>query len=351
MALHYSGAAEGRPLPIVLELEVGPVDRGACIRELSQYPREFEYLFLPMSFVSPNGPPRFTVSEAGLCVRVIPVRININLSARTVEELLGQKKRMHCAAFRFLVGELDEELQFLAENRGGAARFLEDKTKNQDGKHSVEGLCKRIVEQFEEVLKVHAARAEQNYTDDAVYQGLVTEMLNARRWAVSKLRLWLEDHTQSIRFAVYYTLRDAHRRLTANLARAADAADTEEARRAASLEVCKARGLLRARVYEVNDALESPLTSAAADGAAPADIRLLIAAGSAVNEAEGGPSVAAVNAAMYGQVEVLATLLEAKAAVNAADEKKRKHPWSQSKTKVQKCYSIICWFICAVVSI
>ena len=166
------------------------------------------------------------------------------------------------------------------------------------------------------------------------------------RWGaasqVAKLRLWLEDHTQSIRFAVYYTLRDAHRRLTANLARAADAADTEEARRAASLEVCKARGLLRAQVYEVNDALESPLTSAAADGAAPADIRLLIAAGSAVNEPEGGPSVAVMNAAMYGQVEVLATLLEAKAAVNAADEKKRKHPWSQSKTKVQNCYSIIC---------
>ncbi len=129
MALQYSGAAEGKPLPMVLEIVVGPVNRGACIRDLSQYPLEVEYLYLPMSFISPDGTPRFTISAAGLGVRVIPVRINVNLSARTVEEFLKQKKRMHCTSFRFLLGELKGELARLAV--GSGTRFAGDLTRDQ----------------------------------------------------------------------------------------------------------------------------------------------------------------------------------------------------------------------------
>ncbi len=123
MALQFSGAVEGRPLPMLLEMVVGPVDRGACIRDLSQYPLQIEYLYLPLSFVSPDGTPRFTLSADGLGVRVIPVRINANFSAPTLEQLVGQKKRMHCASFRFLVGELKGELPRLVERGGAKARF------------------------------------------------------------------------------------------------------------------------------------------------------------------------------------------------------------------------------------
>ena len=318
VALMYSGAAEGKPLPMVLEMVVGPVDRGACIRDLSQYPGEVEYLYLPMSFISPDGTPRFTISAAGLGVRVIPVRINVNLSARTVEVLVGQKKRSHCAAFRFLLCELKDELPRLAEAGGAAARFAGDTTKNQGGTHTVEGLLEKIAGQCEAVLQKHAARAEEEFAVDAVYQGLSAEMLDARRWAVSKLRLWLEDRTMCICFVVGYSLRQAHRKLTAYLARTAGAVGTEQGRRAAMLEVCKARGLLRAGVDEANDEGEAPLVAAAADGAAAADMRLLIAAGCAVNGAAGKPSAAASEAAKYGHADVLGVLLEAKAAVNAS---------------------------------
>ncbi len=318
VAIKYSGAVEGRPLPIVLEIVVGPVDRGACIRDLSQYPQEVEYLYPPLSFVSPDGAPRFTISEAGLGVRVIPVRISTNPSASTVEVILGQKKGMHCAAFRFLVSELANELDLLAKEGGAVARFAGDPTKNQDGEHTMEGLLEKIVEQFEEVLRKQQALMEEEYANDAVFQGLVTEMLDARRWAISKLRVWLEDRTQYICFIVGCSLREAHRRLTAYLARVAETVETDEKRRAANLAVCKARGLLQASVDEANDSGETPLVAAAADGAAAADIRLLIAAGSAVNSAEGEPSVAAAAAAKFGQVDALGALLEAKAAVNAS---------------------------------
>jgi len=318
VALQYSGAAEGKPLPMVLEIVVGAVNRGACIRDLSQYPREVEYLYLPMSFISPNGPARFTVSAAGLGVRLIPVAVTVNFSSRTVEQLLAQKKDMHCAAFRFLQGELAGDLARLAEAGGAAARFAGDTTKNYGGAHTVEGLLEGIAEQSGAVLRRHKARGEAEFADNEVFQGLVAEMLDTRRWAVAKLRLWLEDRTEPICSFGRYSLRVAHRRLTAYLARAARAAGTEEGRRAGAVEACRARGLLRARVDEANDAGEAPLVAAAADGAAAADMRLLIAAGSAVNGAQGWPSAAAMEAARYGHGDVLGALLEAKAAVNAS---------------------------------
>ena len=39
-AVEYSGAGEGRPLPTVLQTRASSIDRGACIKDLSQYPGE-----------------------------------------------------------------------------------------------------------------------------------------------------------------------------------------------------------------------------------------------------------------------------------------------------------------------
>ena len=45
VAIQYSGVMENAPLPIILEMEVEAVDRGACIRDFSQFPQEVIYLF------------------------------------------------------------------------------------------------------------------------------------------------------------------------------------------------------------------------------------------------------------------------------------------------------------------
>jgi hypothetical protein len=319
VALQYSGAAEGKPLPMMLEMVVGSVNRGACIRDLSQYPKEVEYLFPPVSFISPNGRPRLVASDNGLSVRVIDMQVNINLTSSTVEQQLGQKKRMHCTAFRYLLAELKAELARIAAQDGAAEKRLAgDTTKNQGGAHTVEGLLEGIARQFEAVMRRQEAVDEGRYADDAEFRAMVGDMLDARSCAVSKLRVWLEDRAQCICFARNYPLRTAHRLFTVYLTRMAGAASTEEGRRGAALEACKARGLLRARVDEANGAGESPLFTAAADGATAADIRLLIAAGCAVNGAAGVPSAAAEVAARFGHVEALGALLEAKAAVNAS---------------------------------
>ena len=41
-AVEYSGAGEGRPLPMVIQTSASSIDRGACIKDLSQYPGEVQ---------------------------------------------------------------------------------------------------------------------------------------------------------------------------------------------------------------------------------------------------------------------------------------------------------------------
>ena len=38
--LQYSGAGKDKPLPTLLVTVTGAIDRGACIRDFSQYPAE-----------------------------------------------------------------------------------------------------------------------------------------------------------------------------------------------------------------------------------------------------------------------------------------------------------------------
>ncbi len=39
-AVEYSGAGEGKPLPMVIQTRASSIDRGACIQDFSQYPGE-----------------------------------------------------------------------------------------------------------------------------------------------------------------------------------------------------------------------------------------------------------------------------------------------------------------------
>jgi hypothetical protein len=84
--------AEGRPLPKVLQIRIGAVDRGACVRE-----GEVEYLLTPCCFLEQDEPCAVEDTASGP-VRVVPVHVNLNLKTSTTEELLGRKKLLHLAA-------------------------------------------------------------------------------------------------------------------------------------------------------------------------------------------------------------------------------------------------------------
>ena len=63
---------------------------------------QVEYLWPAGSFIERSGP-SYTVEGGGGLLSMVPVRINANGKARTVEELRTQKKDMHLNAFRYLL--------------------------------------------------------------------------------------------------------------------------------------------------------------------------------------------------------------------------------------------------------
>ena len=74
---------------MVFELQQGMIDRGAELQWLSQYPWEEEILFAPLSALEV----RSTYVEGS--VLVIVVRLNCNLNALTIEQVVARMQRSH----------------------------------------------------------------------------------------------------------------------------------------------------------------------------------------------------------------------------------------------------------------
>ena len=284
VAVQYSGVEQGKASATVLEIRTSSVDRAASIQDYSQYSGEGEYLWWPLCFLESTGETRMEATSRGV-ITVMGLRINANLKARTCEDLLAQKKTTHITSFRSLVDDLSRQLPHIAEEGDAMARLAADAIRNYGGqKRTVQSLLDKIMYQCRLVLRRHETYPSQDFADDSVHRKLVTEMLDVKLWAVSKLRLWLEDKSQSLYYVTDKSLRIAHRELVAFLKRLIPA-NSSEARRGPALVVCKARGLIEDSVSEANMEGEDRLTSASADGLGAADLLLLIAAGANVKDA------------------------------------------------------------------
>jgi hypothetical protein len=233
------------------------------------------------------------------------------------QELVGRKRDMHLAAFRFLADETARDLRRIAQEGHAEARLARDREQGIQGKrYTIELLISRIVELVEEVRGRHEGLAAEDYTDDGAFRRLVHEMMEARAMAESLLRLYLEDRSRGIDWRMTRTsLREAHRELIAFRTQEM-AGLAGEARRAAAEQLCVLRGYAAERIGETNAAGEDPLICAAADGTAGAEgVALLLAAGAAT----GGEALVA--AALYGQREAAAALLDAGIDVDSRAEK------------------------------
>ncbi len=229
---------------------------------------------------------------------------------------MGQKRNMHLAAFRFLADETARDLRRIAQEGHAEARLARDGERAVLGKRgTIEMLISRIMALVTEVLKRHEGLAAERYTDDGAFRRLVHEMMEARAMAESHLRLYLEDGSRGILWRTTCTsLRDAHRELIAFRTREMTGL-VGEARRAAAGRLCVLQGYAAEHIDETNEAGEDPLVRAAADGAA--GVALLLAAGAAT----GGEALVA--AALYGQREAAAALLDAGIDVDSRAKKVR----------------------------
>ena len=113
VAVKYSGIVEGKPTATVLQLKASSVNRPACIEQFSQYPGEREYLWVPLSYMQPDGAEMLEASGRGV-LRIVNVDVSSNGTAATTEDLLERKKQLHVKGFEALMHELTLELRAAA---------------------------------------------------------------------------------------------------------------------------------------------------------------------------------------------------------------------------------------------
>lgn len=295
VAMQYSGVKEGRPLAMVLEMSVGAVDRGACIRDYSQFPAEVEYLWVPCSYLEPVSVARTEATVDGV-VTVIPTRINANLLTETIEGLVARKKKMHLASFVFLLDEIKMELEQISHTDEAKQRWERD-TSAPTAKLTLDGFVSLICRQLREIFDRHDKVEPTSYAKDEVYQSMGTEMLESRKFALSKFLWWLEDDTQKLEEqggrsystvgTSAQTLRGAHLgRITflENLADKLRGEEKTEERKAVAMKLCKLLGLVKESIDEKNLFGETPFFSVACSGSTSfKQLQLLVWAGADVN--------------------------------------------------------------------
>ncbi len=268
-----------------------------------------EYLWPAGSYIESSGP-SFTAEGGGGLLTMVPVRINANGKARTVEELRTQKKDMHLNAFRYLLAETARDLERIAvEERahdrlardtssvcdlqvwlesGGKLEFLQPgMSDGTEVTFTVPGLVARIVRQCEAVLERHAAVDPERFNDDEAFRHNVAEMLETRAAAAGTLRGYIEDPGALMEAVMRATISGQHRNYLAFLERTLPAAG--EARAAAAVRLCRTMGAMNLSVDEADAEGLTPLMRAAADGAGGRVLRCLVAARADVNAREVGP--------------------------------------------------------------
>ena len=88
VAVSYIKTEKG--LPVLFEIDVGSIDRGAPLSFLSQFPGENEILIPPLSYLEVMGAP-YTMALGKAEVTVYPARINCNLKSQTMEQIEARR--------------------------------------------------------------------------------------------------------------------------------------------------------------------------------------------------------------------------------------------------------------------
>ena len=85
---------------ILIEMQMGMIDRGADFSWLSQYPHEREVLFAPLTGIEIVG------TSIDNEVLVVSVRPSSNLNSLTIEEVIAKMQRSHVQLVELLISDL-----------------------------------------------------------------------------------------------------------------------------------------------------------------------------------------------------------------------------------------------------
>ena len=355
-AIRYSGLKKGKPFPAILEMYVRSVDRGADIREFSQYQHEAEFHWPPGCFLELLCKREELVTyecEAGYLrtsqgvVSIFEVRVNCNLKTMTIDELLLTRKNIHLQTFSLLISDAKrglEDPEFLAQVE---KRLNEDDTKdfNSKGEYCGKPICtakslvEKTVSQCEEVREKHTETRIAEYKSVERYRKLVQTMLETVTMAKSKVRGWMEDSNRKICLDYNCALRICHRERMSFLLRTLPS--EENLRQKQAEKLCIEMGLVGKEAAETNDLEEPRLVEAAAAGQAKRDILLLLAAKADVNSTDKDGCTPLFAAARNGHVAIVKLLIDNKGALNAANETGQTPLWIASRNNQANCLELL----------
>ena len=80
----------------VMEFQMGLIDRGADLSWLSQYPHEVEVLFAPLAGLEAREMRIDTHPLNGKHIIVVSMRISINLTNPTIEQVVSNRSKICC---------------------------------------------------------------------------------------------------------------------------------------------------------------------------------------------------------------------------------------------------------------
>ena len=140
VAMEYSGVRKNRG--VVFEMEVGAIDCGAELESISQYPGEKELLFGPLTHLEAVDT-RIEFLQ-GKPVVVVRIKVNCNLKAPTIEDILYKRKRL----FAEILDSLHNEVRFDVKLLQGAVTG-----DNKNTKEAAEEARSLLIENNEPLLK------------------------------------------------------------------------------------------------------------------------------------------------------------------------------------------------------
>jgi WD40 repeat protein len=190
VALGYSGVRAKRAKATLMVIEASSIDRGADIAEFSQYPGEQEFLYLPCSFIqrTRQGNGRVQVVDGGL-IKLVSVKVNLNIKTQTVEELQEQKKSLHMVSAKSAL--TDEKYQL----------SLWSQSCKQQG-CDVSREVAEMLEVFKSLVSKHEQINVEDYSNDEKLRSMMNEIFDtkshiarAKVWQQTKMKLSKHDFT------------------------------------------------------------------------------------------------------------------------------------------------------------
>lgn len=167
----------------------------------------------------------------------VPVRLNVNLKAETLEQLENKKKDWHMTSFQYRIEELRNHLKLISVEGNAAARLQRDGIRPTS--ITVDQLIENLIEKVVVVKSRHSVMKARDYSSEALYRSLVSESLDVCRYARSILQLWLDDTSKRIEWCGHYPLLFGHRLLVSFLKLKIATSATVDERQRHAKQLCK----------------------------------------------------------------------------------------------------------------